>query len=227
MAAPSGAPELALDDCWNRIGVQGDRTCPELLAHVHCRNCPVYAAAARAALDRGLPAGYAASWGRRFADVPAARASEPSSWFIFRVGVEWLGVATLLVDEVAPVPPVRSLPHRRGGALLGLVNVRGELVVCVSLPRVLGAGAGAAAAASDGRARPRLVVLRRGQSRFATPVDEVLGARLVESSELVAAPATLVEARGAFTRRVLPWDGRAVGCLDEDALWRALERSTA
>ena len=34
------------DACWRRIGVAGDRTCPELAQHVHCRNCPVYAGAA-------------------------------------------------------------------------------------------------------------------------------------------------------------------------------------
>jgi len=33
--------------CWRRIGVSGDRSCPELAQHVHCRNCPVYAGAAQ------------------------------------------------------------------------------------------------------------------------------------------------------------------------------------
>ncbi len=39
-------PEIAIDDCWNRIGVRGDGSCPELKRHIHCRNCPVYSAAA-------------------------------------------------------------------------------------------------------------------------------------------------------------------------------------
>ena len=37
-------------DCWNTIGVSGDRSCPELNTHIHCRSCPVFAAAARASL---------------------------------------------------------------------------------------------------------------------------------------------------------------------------------
>ena len=36
----------AIDDCWNRIGVRGDGSCPELKQYVHCRNCPVYSAGA-------------------------------------------------------------------------------------------------------------------------------------------------------------------------------------
>src|SRR4029077_5730556 len=42
-ARPDGAammPALVVDDCWNRIGVRGDASCPELKHHVHCRNCP-------------------------------------------------------------------------------------------------------------------------------------------------------------------------------------------
>ena len=34
----------AFDDCWNRIGISGDRSCPELVQHVLCRNCPVFEA---------------------------------------------------------------------------------------------------------------------------------------------------------------------------------------
>ena len=44
-----------VDDCWNRIGIRGDQSCPKLPEYVHCRNCPVYASAARRLLDRLPP----------------------------------------------------------------------------------------------------------------------------------------------------------------------------
>jgi chemotaxis-related protein WspD len=227
MTPVTSARELPVEDCWNRIGVQGDRSCPELRAHAHCKNCPVFASAARVALDRELPEGYAESWAGRFADAVQASAGEAESWLIFRVGVEWLGLRTAVVDEVSRIPPLHSLPHRRGGAVLGLVNVRGELVVCVSLPRVLGVELALASAASAGQTRERLLVLRRAGSRFALPVDEVHGTRRVHETEIVPTPATLGKARGVFTRHVLPWADKAIGCLDDDGLWRALERSIA
>ena len=34
----------AIDDCWNRIGIHGDKSCPLLSNHIHCRNCAVYSA---------------------------------------------------------------------------------------------------------------------------------------------------------------------------------------
>ena len=42
----------AIDDCWNRIGIHGDKSCPLLSEHIHCRNCAVYSAAATRLLDR-------------------------------------------------------------------------------------------------------------------------------------------------------------------------------
>ena len=51
-------------DCWRHIGVSGDRTCPELSTFIHCRNCPVFAAAAKTFFDRAAPEGYLADWSR-------------------------------------------------------------------------------------------------------------------------------------------------------------------
>ena len=43
-AETTGVPATA--DCWDKIGVSGDRSCADLEAYIHCRNCPVYAKAA-------------------------------------------------------------------------------------------------------------------------------------------------------------------------------------
>jgi chemotaxis-related protein WspD len=224
VASLARAAPLPRADCWNHIGVQGDRSCPELREHIHCRNCPIYAAAARAVLERELPDGYAHGWHERFAQGEVEAATQHPSWFIFRLGSEWLAVPTAAVDEVARASPVHSLPHRRGGAVVGLVNVRGELVVCASLVQVLGAEARTDEAAAR-PARARLLVLRRGSARFAAAVDEVHGAERVDERLLVAPPATVGKGSGIFTRHVLPWKARSVGCLDADALFHALERS--
>ena len=56
---------------------------------------------------------------------------------IFRIGVEWLGLATDVFQEVAEECTVHTLPHRRGGIVAGLVNIRGELLLCVALETLL------------------------------------------------------------------------------------------
>ena len=171
----SNGSAAAMNDCWNRIGVRGDASCPELAEHAHCRTCPVFATAALTLLDRELPAGYAAEWMGYIAQKRgAAKAKERRSAVLFRLGAEWFALPTIAVDEVAELRGIHSLPHRRGGMLLGLVNVQGELIVCVSLARVLGLeNAVASTAGEQGPRRARLLVVRSEGGRIAFPVDEV------------------------------------------------------
>lgn len=52
----NAAMSIKIDDCWNRIGVRGDSTCPKLQDYFRCLNCPTYAAGASALLDRPMTA---------------------------------------------------------------------------------------------------------------------------------------------------------------------------
>jgi len=54
--------ELQINDCWKKIGVWGDSTCPELKEHGHCRNCPVYSSAAAQLLNGTPPSRYLEEW---------------------------------------------------------------------------------------------------------------------------------------------------------------------
>jgi chemotaxis-related protein WspD len=197
-----------------------------LRLHVHCKNCPVYATAAQRSLDRDLPGGYCANWARHFAaprpDVPV----ELESLLVFRVGSEWLALTASSIDEVASLRPIHVLPQRRG-VVLGVANVRGELLVSVSLARLLGIEPQAPVVGSAERARARLLVLRRGASRFAVPVEDVHGTERVPRHELIATPATLSRAGRVFTRQVLRWANKAVGCLDHELVFDELERQIA
>lgn len=143
--AARGIDRPAIGDCWNRIGVRGDGSCPELRQYVHCRNCPVYSAGAATLLDADVPASYCADRTAHFAEPVATEDGETQSVVIFRVASEWLALPTAVVVEVSNLLPIHSLPHRRNGVVLGLASVRGELLVCVSLRHVVGAEAFAAA----------------------------------------------------------------------------------
>ena len=119
---------------------------------------------------------------------------------------------------------IHSLPHRRGGIVLGLVNVRGVLRACVSLARVLGLDDEPDAGAADTR---RLLVARERGEPVAFPVDEVHGTHRYAPHELQPRPATVALAAASFTRAVLPWRGGFVGLLDEQALFHTIDRSLA
>ena len=124
-------------DCWNRIGVRGDRSCPELASVIHCRNCPVFADAGRQFLDAPCPEGYLDEWTARLAAPLEEVDADCLSVLTFRLGEEWLALPVLVLVEVTPPRTVHRVPHR-GGLLQGLVNIRGELHLCVRLGQLLG-----------------------------------------------------------------------------------------
>jgi chemotaxis-related protein WspD len=215
--------------CWNAIGVHGDGTCPELPTHVHCRNCGVYASAAVTLFDRDSSPGDIAAWTSHFAEPKAVTDADTHSLVIFRLGGEWLALPAATVEEVLDERPVHSLPHRRGAALLGLVNVRGELVVCVSLSRVINAGTSPTDRAARSRewttTWQRLLVVRRGRIRAVFPADEVHGMHRCPRRELRDLPATLTKCDTAHAAALLTWGERSVGVLDVDRTFAALERT--
>ena len=117
----------SVSDCWNQIGVSGDRSCGELPRYIHCHHCPVYATAAAQLLDRPLSSSDRRGWTERYAQEQRVQAPAKTSALLFRLGGEWFALPTVAFQEIAERRVLHRLPHRRLGLVLGLVNVRGEL----------------------------------------------------------------------------------------------------
>jgi chemotaxis-related protein WspD len=221
--------EPVVDSCWNRIGTRGDRSCPELAVHIRCRNCPVFAGAATVLLDRPLPAGYAAAWNSHLTDAKAPEPGKTRSAVILRLNAEWFALPTDLIDEVTETRQVHSLPHRRNPMVLGLCNVRGEVIVCISLHAMLGLPdiprdtVDAAAAVL----RPRLVVIRHASGPAAFRVDEVQPTFRVDEAALRIVPTTIAKAGSNYVRGLFAWNEQAVGYLDADRIVHAINQSLA
>ena len=210
--------------CWNKIGVYGDSTCIELPHFVHCRNCPVYSRAGIRLLNRELPPDYRREWTEHFAREKKTGKPGKVSALLFRIGGEWLALPTQAFQEVAERRLIHSLPHRRQATVLGLANVRGELVVCVSLSRVLGVEE-VSSRQPQRMIYDRLLVINWDGQRLAFPVEEVHGIHRFEPQQLRPAPATVSKSSGTFTRGILHWQHRAIGFLDAELLFSTLNRN--
>jgi len=210
----------AIDDCWNRIGIHGDKSCPLLAEHIHCRNCAVYSAAATRLLDR-----YALQQEER-GPVSVALESEVKtrSLLMFRLGEEWLGLATRSLVEVSPLQAIHSLPHQRSRALLGVANVRGALVACLSLVELLGLD-GTGNVAPGARVMPRMLIIAAHGGPVVVPVDEVDGIHAIDEHVLDSASRSGGQASARYTRGVLQFKGRSLRWLDEEQLLSAVTRS--
>ncbi|SAL71403.1 chemotaxis protein CheW [Caballeronia arvi] len=222
---------IDIDDCWNRIGVRGDASCPKLERYVHCRNCPAHDEAASRVLDRvEARTTIVTSSNIRRDDSEA----DTLSCLVFRIGGEWIGLPTNVCAQVAQLRPVHSLPHRRHRAVLGVANVRGRLIVCASLARLFGIEASESAlksASIDARELGRLIVMQRGNGEhegpIAFPADAVDGVHRFTRAQLQPVPATLAQRLSSHAHAVAAFKDATVGLLDADRLIDSLNRSLA
>ena len=179
-------------------------------------------------LDRESPADYLREWTERIAAEKKVADAGTMSGLIFRIGPEWLALPTRIFQEVAEQCAVHSLPHRGGGVVVGVVNIRGELLVCASLAAVLALEKTDTDEPKSGRRTyRRLLVANRDGNRLAFPVDEVFGVHRYHPRELRPVPATLAESAVTYTSGLLPWRDRTVGCLDDELLFYTLNKRLA
>ncbi|HMF69488.1 MAG TPA: chemotaxis protein CheW [Phyllobacterium sp.] len=226
--ASAGFALVSIIDCWNKIGVHGDGSCPVLEKYTHCRNCPTYTAAAAVLLDRDLPANHFDDWTRHVAQTKSAMEDETQSVVVFRLGPEWLALPTTVFREIVNIRPIHSLPHRSNEIVLGLTNIRGELLVCISLHQILRLNKTAEPNKDNPRAaNPRMLFMQHGDRRVVCPVEEVFGVQRFSPRELMAPPATLAKAPTTYTKAVLAWNKETVGLLDEHLLFHSVNRGLA
>ncbi|MGD1325118.1 chemotaxis protein CheW [Pandoraea pnomenusa] len=160
----------------------------------------------------------------------AQGATRGASLLLFRLGDEWLALPASAIEEVAPMRGWHSVPGHRQRALLGLVNLRGALVPCLSLGELIGVQPTVAQTTPTGAPRAgtsRLLALRHGHHLSAFPVAEVHGTVTPTTERLGAVPATALGAADGFSVAVLHWREQVVGVLDPLRVGAAFDRSLA
>jgi chemotaxis-related protein WspD len=201
--------------------VAGDRQCPELPAVGHCRNCNRYAELAVQMLDRAPPEGHLERATELLAQPEQAEAGDTRAVIVFRLAGEWLALPAELFEEISPLRPIRRVPHRGGGVLQGLVNVRGTLQLCVSLAALLDLDLPKNADPAPGA---RLVIIGREGHRWAFAVDEVCGIHRLAPQDLREVPTTAAKFPTALAKALFAWRQTHAGLLDDQRLLEALER---
>lgn len=216
---------LTVLDCWNTVGVRGDRSCPKLVLARHCDNCGVFADAARQLLDRPPPAGYLEELTSLMAkSVPEAAKPVALSAVLFEIGDQTLAIDTVQVVEVTEPRPVHRVGHRSGRIFSGLANIHGQLELCASLRGLLQIGGDLPAAASQGSRARMLLVELLGQ-RWVFDADAVLGVQRFFLDDVSNVPATSHHDGSGFIKSVLVWNDRRVAHLDLEKVFAALKRS--
>lgn len=225
--------------CWNQIGVGGDRSCGELETAIHCRNCTVYATAGRGLLEREVPFDYLnertialaqsqtestslQAEATQHAAFRVGRSADTLSAIVFRLSNECFALPMSVLQEVTHPVPIHTIPHRRNELLLGLVTIRGEILLCASLHHVLGLTA--RSASSDEQTLQRMLVVGTRDRSWVFPVDEVLRICRFHPSQLTATPVVVSQATETYTQGVIDWQSKKVNYLDAELLLHSLDR---
>jgi chemotaxis-related protein WspD len=231
-----------IERCWNFIGIQGDRSCPQLATYTHCRNCPVYSTAGRHLLERSIPGDYRHQWTQLLAEsrtdenslMPShALPTTQVTVVIFRLQREWLALSAQIFKEMAPPGVIHSLPHRSNQILRGLVSIRGELLLCISLSHLLNLEvADTPVQTVSPVVYLRMVVLEKAGKTWVFPVDELYGVHRFHQDELQDAPKSLTQGTQAYTKGLFHWQPgvspvaltHSVSYLDDELLFTTLAR---
>ncbi|MBW4559595.1 MAG: chemotaxis protein CheW [Mojavia pulchra JT2-VF2] len=232
------------ESCWNAIGIGGDRSCAELSTFTHCRNCPVYSTAGRHLLERTIPENYRHEWTELLAQKRAGAeskllmspehshvqsyvlpATETLAVVIFRLQREWLALSAQVFKETTSPSPIHTLPHRSNQILRGLMNIRGELQLCISLSNLLNLEA------TDTPPQPlspmvysRIVVVEKAGCTWVFAVDELYGVHRFHRDELRDSPNNFTPATQTYAKGFFHWRSRSLSYLDDELLFTTLSK---
>lgn len=143
------------------------------------------------------------------------------SHVLFRLGKEWLALSTLVFSEVTENKLVRRIPHREGEILKGLVNLRGQLCLCIDLSALLEIER---QSDTSVRQKMQMVAISQNNHSWVFIADEILGIFTCNMDTLKNVPVTVVKSTANYLKGTVNLEGRFVSVLDEDLLFFSLER---
>jgi len=219
--------DTEIKDCWNTIGVWGNETpkCPELDKLTHCHNCPVYSNAGRLLLDRDTDSIYIDEWTNNLKKPRSNDDQNQQSALVFRIGDEWFALPSIIIREITQCDKHHSLPHRKNQILRGLVNVRGDLLLSVSLGYLFKLNKTEALEIKNKVTHERYIVISDKGELFAFPVSEVKETLKYDPDELQNTPSTVNNNSSNFIKGVIEQKNIHIGLLDSELLFSALHRN--
>ncbi|MFQ5469542.1 MAG: chemotaxis protein CheW [Gammaproteobacteria bacterium] len=218
------------ENCWSTIGVWGikDEKCPQLNKVVHCRNCDVYTNAGRGLLAREATAEYINEWTQQLASEPEKETSTTLSVVVFRIGDEWLALPTTYIQEIVEMRPIHTVPHTDKKVIRGIVFVRGELRIAVSIGGLLGIQKGKKGNDDHSQIKfaARMIIFDHQDNSFVFPVTKILGTHNIDQDEIQNLPSTLSNSVYCFLNGVADVDEKRIGLIDggqlSDGILKAL-----
>jgi chemotaxis-related protein WspD len=212
------------NQCWKEIGVFGSGICEKLDIYSHCRLCPVYSEKGRSLFDRNTTEDLIEIWTKEISEPKQTERSDTISVVIFRVKNEWFALSTSYFKEAVHFRTIHTVPDRTNDIFLGIANINGELLLCINSYRIFGVDMSDKQNVTSEK-HFRMIVLKENNDRFVLIVDEILGVIRLSMGETVKGPSTLVNAPESLSKSVFQYNGKKIGFIDPEKLFRSLNGS--
>jgi len=225
------APKLnsPMNNCWNRIGIWGKEIprCEKLEVYIHCRNCTVYTEAGRQVLERNLTDGYESDWAKVYSQNKQEHIRNKESLTIFRLGDEILAIPTEYIMSINDIGNIHTIPHNDNKVLRGIINLEGELKICISLGRLLGLNKAVNEINEKHRVYNRMVEITYQGKEYIFITSEVLGIHSITEKDYKELPATISQAKGTYSKALIEWKENDIAYLDIGLIFYNLDRNLA
>lgn len=147
------------------------------------------------------------------------------SVLIFRLGKEWLALATIYCKEITHRRPFHVIPHRTGKVLQGIVNLSGELELYVAMHELLQIETSIEFQTGLSYQRNRMMAIIKDGEQWVFPVDEVSGIYKWNLLKIENVPINVSKSAVNYIKGIMRIEDKSVGLLDEELLFASLKRS--
>lgn len=171
------------------------------------------------------PEGYRSEWTKILAAEKSISPIKVKAAFVFRTGNDWLALPSHMIQEIVNMGQIHTIPNTTSKVLRGLVNIHGQLQICVSIGRVLGIEKRKRTAEEldpDYISPERLVVVLQDNHLVAFPVSEVQGIKHYTTDMIKEPPVTISGSKAVYTKGILQLDGKDIGLLKNKPLFKTL-----
>lgn len=150
--------------------------------------------------------------------------AEYLSVVVFRLEQEWFALPTVYFKEVLHGRPIHRIPHRMGKVLLGIVNLGGEIQLCIALHELLEVDKSQHYLSIKDYQKNRFIAIEKENQLWVFPADEIDGIHIWDLSHLQNVPMNISKSRANYLKGIFKDQNKSIGLLDEELIFYSLNR---
>jgi chemotaxis-related protein WspD len=120
---------------------------------------------------------------------------------------------------------IHYVPSRTNEFFHGIINVNGELLMCISLAKFLNLPAVASEVQeNNSKIFKNLLIIFNKNNRYAFPIDEFFGVTSLSNDEMTEPPLTVAKAENTITDSMVNYKSKTIAIINETKLFTVINK---